>query len=115
MSGIEDALRERASESGGESFQTPVVQIIAALGEDIDNTEGSRLRGVIRREVLMTSPVAENASYDHTVNSVGVDTLSAIEWEQAQEIRSVLRNTLRDEGYTIETIAIQADIQTTSL
>jgi len=114
MSGIEDALRERAAE-GGRTAQTPVVQIIAALGEDIDNTEGSRLQGTIRREVLLTSDVAQRATYDHTVNSVGVDTISAIEWEDAQEIRSVLRNTLRDEGYTIETIAIQADIQTASL
>ena len=114
MSGIEDALRERAGESG-RTAQTPVVQIIAALGENIDNTEGSRLQGVIRREVLLTSDVAQQATYDHTVNAVGVDTISAIEWEDAQEIRSVLRNTLRGEGYTIETIAIQAGIQTASL
>ena len=115
MSGIEDALRERAAESGGESFQTPIVQIVAALEEDIGNTEATRLAGVVRREVLLTSDVAQRANSDHTVNSIGVDTISAIEYEDAQEIRSVLRNTLRDEGYTISAIAIQADIQTSSL
>jgi hypothetical protein len=114
MSGIEDALRERAEE-GGESFQTPVVQIIAALEEDIDNTEATRLAGLIRREVLLVSSVAQRANSDHTVNAVGVDTISAIEYEDVQEIRSVLRNTLRDEGYTINSVAIQADVQTTSL
>jgi hypothetical protein len=114
MSGIEDALLERAEE-GGQSIQTPIIQVIAALAEDIDNTEGSRLAGVIRREVLATSSVAQGSSYDHIVNSVGVDTISAIEYEDVQEIRSLLRNTLRDEGYTVEAVAVQADIQTTSM
>ena len=109
--GIEDSIAERAAEGR----PMPVVQIIVTVNEDFDNTEGTRLAGVLRREVLLTSPVAEDAGYDHTVNSLSVDTVSAISYEDAQEIRSAVRNALADEPYTIDGFSIQADIQAASL
>lgn len=114
MSGIEEALRDRAEDSG-ETFQTPIVQVIATVEDDFGNTEGTRVAGQLRNEVLLTSSVAQDVDYDHTVNSFGVDTASAITWEDAQEIRSALRNELRDQGYTIAGIGIQADIQQSRL
>lgn len=93
----------------------PIVNIVAALEDDFGNTEGTRLAGVLRREVLLTSTVAQDTSYDHTVNAVAVETASTIEFEDAETIKGAMRNALRDEGYTVKAFAIQADIQTYSL
>ena len=109
--GFEDSIAERASDSR----PMPVLQIIVTLNEDFGNTEGTRLAGVLRREVLLTTPIAQDAGYDHTVNSLAIDGPSAMAFDDAVEIRSAIRNALSDEDYTIDDFSIQADIQTSSL
>lgn len=112
MDGFEESIADR---TGSNEAQTPIVQIIAALNEDFDNTEGTRLAGVLKREVLLTSDVAMSVDYDQTVNTLGVDTVSAISFEDATEIRSAIRNALADEPYSVNEFAVQADIQVSRL
>jgi len=109
--GFEDSIVDRASDSR----PMPVVQIIVTLNEDFDNTEGTRLAGVLRREVLISSPIAQDTGYDHTVNSLHVDTVSALLFEDAENVKGAMRNALADEPYTIDAFSIQADIQQSSL
>lgn len=82
--------------------QTPTVVIVATVEEDVDHTEAQRVAGVLRREVMNTDPLVQNVDSDYTVNSFGAHTASAISWSDAQNIRSLMRMTLRDEGYTIK-------------
>ena len=111
--GIEDSINRRAQESG-QTYQTPIVQVLASVEEDIDHTTATRVAGRIRS---MTNRLtyATDADYDHSVNTFGVDTLSAIEFEDVETIKMKLEAMLEDEGYTIEAVAVQADIQQSSL
>jgi uncharacterized protein (DUF2267 family) len=113
--GIESALRERAESSPRNAAQTPIVVVVATVAEDIDHTESQRVAGNLRREVLAATSLVQNVKADHTVNSFGAHTTSALMYEDVQDIRSQMRNALRDEGYTVEGVAVQADIKTSSL
>jgi uncharacterized protein (DUF2267 family) len=113
--GIEDALRERAAESPRNAAQTPIVVVVATVAEDIDHADGQRVAGKLRREVMAATGLVQNVKADHTVNSFGAHTVSALMYEDVQDIRSQMRNALREEGYTVEGVAVQADIETSSL
>lgn len=115
VNGIEAALRERADESPRNAAQTPIVVVVATIAEDIDHTEAVRVAGTLRREILAASSLVQNVKADHTVNSFGAHTTSALMYEDVQDIRSQMRNALRDAGYTVEGVAVQADIETRSL
>lgn len=115
MDGIEDALRRRASQSPQNSAQTPIVVVVATVAEDVDHTEAQRVAGNLRREVLAATGLVQNVKADHTVNSFGAHTVSALMYEDVQDIRSQMRNALREEGYTVEGVAVQADIDVSTL
>lgn len=113
MSGIEDAIGRRAT--GEESYQTPLVTVVAAVEEDLDNTTATRVAGRLR---TMTSRISyiTGADYDLSVNSFGVELTSAVAVEDVDVAATKLRSILEDEGYTIrEPLAVQAEIQTRSL
>lgn len=95
--------------------QTPTVVVVGTIEEDVGHTEAQRVAGVLRREVLASDPVVQNVKADYTVNSFGAHTASAINWSDAQNIRSLMRMTLQDEGYTVAGVSIMAEIQTSSL
>lgn len=108
-----ESLQKRAQ--GDRTAQTPIVQIIATVSTDLDMNEAELTLASIRREIMSGDPLVQNVTQDYTVDSFAVETASAISWEDAQNTRSMLRNALRNEGYTIKGIAVQADIQTSSL
>jgi hypothetical protein len=111
---FEEALRERVDVSTEES-QMPVIQVIGTVESDISRQEAEQALASIRRGLMATDPIVSNVTQDYTVNSFAAVTASAISWEDAQNIRAAMRNEIRDAGYTVEGIAIQADIQTRSL
>ena len=113
-SSFEKALRERADQSTTEA-QKPLVQIIGTVEEDISRQEAERALASIRQGLMATDPIISNVTQDYTVNSFAAVTASAISWEAARDIRSAMRNEIRDAGYIVDGIAIQADIQTVSL
>jgi len=110
---FEDTLRSMAE--GGSSAQTPIVEIIVTVEEDLSRQEAEMELASIRREVLSGDPIVQNITQDYTVNSFAAETASAISWEDAQNVRSSLRNAIRSAGLTIRGSAVQADIKTTSL
>ena len=109
---IEDALMERAESA--RTAQTPTVVVVATIEEDLTHTQAQTVAGILRREVMNTDPVVQNVKADYTVNSFGAHTASAINWSDAQNIRSLMRMTLQDEGYTVKGVSIMAEIGTTS-
>jgi len=109
--GIESAIQDRASESGNFEANTPIVEIIVTVEEDLSRNDAELSLASIRREVMGADPLTSNVTQDYTVNSFAAETASALSWEDAQNVRGALRNAVRDEGYTIAGTAIQADIQ----
>jgi len=112
--GIEDAIQERAAEAGNFEADKPIVQIIVTVEEDLSRNAAELALASIRREVMGADPIISNVTQDHTVNSFAAVTASALSWEDAQNIRSTLRNAVRDQDYTIAGTAVQADIQTST-
>ena len=110
---FEDSILDRAST--GNAAQTPIVTIVATIEEDVGHTEGQRIAGTLRREVMAANPTVQNVNADYTVNSFGAETASGITWEDAQDVRSQLRNWIRDSEYTLKGISIMAEIQTANL
>lgn len=110
---FEDTLRSMAE--GGSSAQTPIVEIIVTVEEDLSRQQAEMELASIRREVLSGDPIVQNITQDYTVDSFAAETASAISWEDAQNVRSALRNAIRSEGMTIRGSAVQADIKTASL
>ena len=110
---FEDTLRSMAE--GGSSAQTPIVEIIVTVEEDLSRQQAEMELASIRREVLSGDPIVQNITQDYTVDSFAAETASAISWEDAQNVRSALRNAIRSAGLTIRGSAVQADIKTASL
>jgi hypothetical protein len=110
---FEDTLRSMAE--GGSTAQTPIVEIIVTVEEDLSRQQAEMELASIRREVLSGDPIVQNVTQDYTVDSFAAETASAISWEDAQNVRSALRNAIRSEGMTIRGSAVQADIKTSSL
>jgi hypothetical protein len=111
---FEETLRSMA-EGSGTSAQTPIVTIIVTVEEDLTRNEAELELASIRQEILAGDPLVQNVTQDYTVNSFAAETASSISWEDARNVRSSLRNAVRDEGMTLRGSAIQADIKTASL
>jgi hypothetical protein len=114
-----DVLESIRSRATGESMQqtgaqTPIVTVVAHVTDDIDHTEAQRLAGVVRREIVNTTSFAEGADSDYTVDSIGVETISAIAVDDLTAIRDQLRRVLEDEGYTVDETAVMAEITTST-
>ena len=110
---IEESIGKRAT--GGTSAQTPIVTVVAAVEDDFTNTEGTRVAGRLRSMTNRISYVT-GADYDRSVNSFGIETVSAIASDDLDVVVTKLRAILEDEGYTIiDPIAVQAEIQTSRL
>jgi hypothetical protein len=122
MRDINDSIEARASfdaddgtSFGQTSAQTPIVTVVAHVAEDVDHTEAQRVAGVLRREIANTTTFAEDANSDYTVDAFGIETISAIAVDDLTSIRDQLDRVLRNEGYTIREMAVQAEITTSSL
>lgn len=110
---IEDSITNRAT--GGTAAQTPIVTVIAAVKDDVDNVTGTRVAGRLRTMATRISYVT-GADYDTSVDTFGVETVSAISFDDLEVVKDKLRAILEDEGYTIEEpIAVQAEIETATL
>lgn len=111
MSGIEDAILDRASDN---SAQTPIITIVVTVEEDIDYQQAQMSLASVRRGVLATESIVQNVGVDHSVDSFGAETVSGIEWSDAEAVKGSLRNEVRDAGYTIKGTSIMAEIRTSS-
>lgn len=105
-----EAIQKRANPAN-----VPIVTMVATVEGDLNRNEAERTLASIRPEIMAGSDFAQNVTQDYTVNSFGVRTLSSITWEDAREVRSMLRNELRDQGYAVEAVSIQADIEQDTL
>lgn len=112
--GIEEALRERA-ESGTQSPNMPIVQVVVTVEEDLDLNDAQLAVASIRREAMAADQMVQNVTQDYTVDSFIADTASAIVWEDIRNVRSTLRNAVNEAGLTPDQVSVQADIQTPSL
>ena len=94
---------------------TPIVQLVVVTEEDFDNTEGSRLRGKVRQEVLASSTRAQDVKYEHPDNTIMVEVGPSIRFSEASIIRGLLRQVMEQEEYTVADEGIRADTQQSGL
>jgi len=114
MSGIEDALRDRAEE-GGETYQTPIVTVNVQVEEDIDGITPTRISGRMREIGPGMGVPLEDVSYDRMSNTFVGETASLVDTEDLEAIQRKMENIAQAEDLTVTASLIGADIQTTSL
>lgn len=111
MSGIEDALRERANDS--DDIREPFISVVVAVEEDVDFQEAQVKLGGIRRDVEQqlsrASGLVETVDHDYTVDSFAAETISGMEWEDLREIKVSLEGAVSDAGYTIKGTSVMAE------
>lgn len=114
MSGIEDALRERAEE-GGETYQTPIVTVNVQVKEDIDGITPPRISGRMREIGPGMGVPLEDVTYDRMSNTFVGETTSLVELEDLEAIKQKMENILQAEGLTVEASLVGADVIASSL
>lgn len=116
MRDIEDAIEERA----GQSFQTPIVTVVAQVSEDPDgggpsNVTSTRITGRLRQIGPGMGVSVEDVSYDRNTNTFIAETVSLIELEELQSIENKMRRILEAEGLDVVTTMVGAEIEETTL
>lgn len=102
MSGIEDALRDRADND--DSIREPYITVVVTVEEDVDFQEAQLKLGEIRRNVenqLTSRSPSVDVDADYTVNSFGAETISGMEWSDLKKIKVSLEGAVADAGYSL--------------
>lgn len=111
MSGIEDALRDRAEND--DSIREPYISVIVTVEEDVDFQEAQLEVAGIRRSVnsqlTRASGLVETVSQDYTVDSFAAETIGGMEFEDLEEIRTSLEGAVSDAGYRIKGTSVVAN------
>lgn len=97
----------------GESFQTPIITVIATVEEDIDFNEAQVTEGTLNNQ-MRSAPIVSKVQADHTVNSFGAETVTALTIEDIELVRNELDKHLKDNGFTVEGFSVQAEVTTSS-
>lgn len=111
MSGIEEALRERANDS--DDIREPFISVIVTVEENVEFQEAQLEVGGIRRDVEQqlsrSSGLVETVSQDYTVDSFAAETIGGMEWGDLREIKVALEGAVSDAGYTIKGTSVTAE------
>ena len=105
---IIDAIEGRTTDDG-RTATMPFLRVVATVTDDLSHIEAEATAGTLRRRLVASESFAEDADSDHTLDTFGVELITAVEWEDAQRIREDFVRAVEREGYTVKSTAIQAD------
>ena len=111
MSGIEEALRERANDN--DDIREPFISVVVTVEEDVDFQEAQLEVAGIRRDVeqQLTRPsgLIKTVGQDYTVDSFAAETIGGMEWADLREIKTALEGAVSDAGYSIKGTSVVAN------
>jgi len=107
--GIEDALRDRAEGVMDSGVGSPIITVVAAVEEDMSRAESDRVADTLKEDVMEASPVVRDVVSNHVIGSFGARTSATLRFGEVRDIRSQLRNSMSDQGYTVKDVAVMAE------